>query len=63
MPQRLVTPQRMRVVVSADAASSKLWMDAYLAAFALSGNLRMVKLDSDFKNFVANGLNLALITA
>ena len=52
-----------RKLASADAASPKLWMDAYLAAFAIGGGLRIVTLDSDFKNFVANGLDLALITA
>lgn len=52
-----------RKLASADAASPKLWMDAYLAAFAISGGLRIVTLDRDFKNFVVNGLDLALVTA
>ena len=36
-------------------------MDAYLAAFAKSGNLRMVTLDRDFNNFVPQGLDLRLL--
>lgn len=52
-----------RTLASADAASPKLWMDAYLAAFAISGGLRIVTLDRDFKNFAVNGLDLTLINA
>jgi len=44
-----------------DTASPKVWMDAYLAAFAMGGGLRLVSLDRDFKNFVAPGLNLFLL--
>ena len=44
-----------------DSASPKVWMDAYLAAFAISGGLRMLTLDQDFRNFVPRGLNLALL--
>jgi uncharacterized protein len=44
-------------------ASPKVWMDAYLAAFAVAGGLRMVTLDGDFRKFVPQGLNLDLITA
>jgi len=44
-----------------DTASPKLWMDAYLAAFAMGGALRMVTLDHDFKSFVAHGLDLVLL--
>ncbi len=45
------------------SASPKVWMDAYLAAFAKSGNLRMVTLDRDFNNFVPQGLDLRLLGA
>ena len=48
-------------LASLNSASPKVWMDAYLAAFAIGGGLRMVSLDQDFKNFVPNGLNLDLI--
>jgi len=33
-------------------------MDAYLAAFAINGGLRLASLDHDFRNFVAHGLEL-----
>ena len=32
-------------------ASPKLWMDAYLAAFALAGGCRMVTTDTGFRKF------------
>jgi uncharacterized protein len=41
--------------------SPKVWMDAYLAAFAISGGHRFVTTDKDFRNFVAHGLNLVLL--
>ncbi len=44
-----------------DTASPKLWMDAYLAAFALSGGLSLVSLDHDFKSFEKQGLDLILL--
>ena len=40
-----------------DTASPKLWMDAYLAAFAICGGLRMVSLDRDFQKFTPQGLD------
>ena len=48
-------------LASRDTASPKVWMDAYLAAFAVCGGLRLVSLDQDFKNFVSNGLKFSLI--
>ena len=50
-----------RTLAALDSASPKVWMDAYLAAFAIAGGLRMVTLDRDFKNFVPQGLDLALL--
>jgi predicted nucleic acid-binding protein len=44
-----------------DTASPKVWMDAYLAAFAISGKLALVTLDSDFKMYEAHGLALQLL--
>jgi len=41
--------------------SPKVWMDAYLAAFAMAGGLRMVTLDHDFKAFTVEGLDLLLL--
>ena len=43
--------------------SPKIWMDAYLAAFAISGGIRLVTLNKDFKNFEPMGLNVLLLTA
>lgn len=40
-------------------ASPKLWMDAYLAAFALAGQLTLVTNDRAFKQF--RGLSLTLL--
>ena len=39
-------------------ASPKIWMDAYLAAFAISAKLKMVTFDGDFKMFEKDGLKL-----
>lgn len=36
-----------------DSASPKLWMDAYLAAFATAGSCRMVTTDAAFRQFPA----------
>ena len=44
-----------------DTASPKLWMDAYLAAFAVGGGLSLVSLDYDFKSFEKQGLDLILL--
>jgi toxin-antitoxin system PIN domain toxin len=43
-------------------ASPKIWMDAYLAAFAIAGGMRMVTLDKDFRNFESHGLDLLLLS-
>jgi predicted nucleic acid-binding protein len=40
-------------------ASPKLWMDAYIAAFALAGRYRMVTTDAAFRQF--RGLNLLVL--
>jgi toxin-antitoxin system PIN domain toxin len=40
-------------------ASPKLWMDAYLAAFALSGGCRLVTTDTAFRQF--GGLDVELL--
>lgn len=42
-----------------EAASSKLWMDAYLAAFAVGGGLRLVTTDTAFRQFA--GLDLLVL--
>ena len=43
--------------------SPRVWMDAYLAAFAISSALQMLTIDKEFKNFVPHGLDLSLIQA
>lgn len=40
-------------------ASPKLWMDAYLAAFALAGRFRMITTDVAFRQF--RGLDLLIL--
>jgi toxin-antitoxin system PIN domain toxin len=42
-----------------NTASPKLWMDAYLAAFALAGRHRMVTTDAAFRQF--GGLDVVLL--
>jgi len=43
------------------SASPKVWMDAYLAAFAVCAGWRLVTLDRDFNNFVPLGLDLQML--
>lgn len=40
--------------------SPKVWMDAYLAAFAIAGNYSFLTTDGGFRQFT--GLNLVLIS-
>ena len=44
-----------------EQAAPKCWMDAYLAAFALSGGWRLVSLDRDFLRYTSEGLDLQLL--
>lgn len=44
-----------------DTPSTKLWADAYLAAFAIAGGYRLVTFDSGFRQFLDRGLDLALL--
>jgi toxin-antitoxin system PIN domain toxin len=48
-----------RKLASRNTASPKLWMDAYLAAFAISGGLRLVTTDKAFRQF--SGLDLLVL--
>jgi toxin-antitoxin system PIN domain toxin len=41
--------------------SPKVWMDAYLAAFAIAGGMRLVTLDKDFRTFESMGLDVLLL--
>jgi len=49
-----------RVFAARNVASSKLWMDAYLAAFAVTGGMQIVTFDKGFSPFA--GLDLELLT-
>jgi len=42
--------------------SPKVWMDAYLAAFAITGGLNFVSLDKDFIRLQPRGLQLELLS-
>ena len=42
-------------------ASPKVWMDAYLAAFAISHEIEFVTFDRDFRNFEKQGLDLRVL--
>lgn len=46
-----------------NTASPKVWMDAYLAAFAIRAGVRFVTLDGDFEKYENDGLNLLLLGA
>jgi uncharacterized protein len=50
---------RWKEFTARDTASPKLWMDAYLAAFALAGGFQMVTIDTAFRQF--SGLDLLLL--
>lgn len=50
---------RWRQLAMRGTPSPKLWMDAYLAAFAQAGGYRMVTTDAAFKQF--DGLDLVLL--
>lgn len=43
-------------------ASPKVWMDAYLAAFAIRAGLPFATLDTDFRRFETAGLQLHLLS-
>ncbi len=44
-----------------DTASPKVWMDAYLAAFSMCADLRLVTLDADFKAYEDQSIQLQLL--
>lgn len=45
------------------SASPKVWMDGYLAAFAIRSGLPLATLDADFRRFEVAGLDLLLLSA
>jgi toxin-antitoxin system PIN domain toxin len=57
-PSRLEA--RWKKFAEGPKASPKLWMDAYLAAFAVAGGYRLVTTDSGFKQF--QGLDLLVLS-
>jgi predicted nucleic acid-binding protein len=44
-----------------DTLSPKVWMDAYLAAFARGHRLRLVSPDKDLRKYVGEGLDFHLL--
>jgi predicted nucleic acid-binding protein len=45
------------------SASPKLWMDAYLAAFAICGRHEMISFDKGFRQYKTDGLEIKLLRA
>jgi len=43
--------RRFAAWATSEAPSRRLWTDAYLAAFAITGQLRLVSFDNDFERF------------
>lgn len=50
---------KWRTLSDRSSSSPKLWMDAYLAAFAIAGELQLVTFDAGFRQF--EGLDLLLL--
>ncbi|MCW1923599.1 PIN domain-containing protein [Luteolibacter arcticus] len=50
-------------LASLGSASPKVWMDAYLAAFAIGHGAELVTFDAGFKSFEKDGLKLRLLSA
>jgi toxin-antitoxin system PIN domain toxin len=44
------------------SASPKVWMDAYLAAFAITAGVEFVTADRDYRRFEPDGLKLIFLT-
>ncbi len=44
-----------------ESPSPKLWMDAYLAALAIAGSMKLVTFDRGFRSFEVDGLDLLLL--
>ncbi len=52
-----------RRLAKSSTAAPRLWMDAYLAAFAIADDLTLITLDKDFASFEQAGLRLLLLQA
>jgi predicted nucleic acid-binding protein len=48
-------------LAATSSASPKVWMNAYLAAFAIRARLPFATLDTDFRRFEPAGLNLQFV--
>ncbi|MCP5550400.1 MAG: hypothetical protein H7A53_05870 [Akkermansiaceae bacterium] len=46
-----------------DSPAPKLWMDAWLAAFAIRGRMRLVTFDEGFERYRSEGLDLLVLKA
>ena len=57
------TVARWQQLACTGTASAKVWMDAYLAAFAIAGGLEFVTFDRDFLAYQPHGLKLRLLGA
>ena len=55
------TVARWRHLATSDNASPNVWMDAYLAAFAITSDLRLVSADKDFRKYELQGLEFHLL--
>ena len=49
-----------KALAARDTTSPKVWMDAYLAAFAIAGGHQLVTIDRDFQQFP--GLDCVVLT-
>jgi toxin-antitoxin system PIN domain toxin len=50
-----------RSLAARPTAGPRVWMDAYLAAFAIAGGLQIMTLDHDFMSFAHAGLDLLIL--
>ncbi len=62
MPEPKGIEPLWRELSESSRPAPKLWMDAYLAAFAISGDCRLVTFDRGFRKFQAKGLDLLLLS-
>ena len=51
-----------RRIADLEASPPKVWMDAYLASFAITARMGLVSMDKDFKNYERHGLDLLLLS-
>ena len=62
LPEPLELDSLWHRLAGLPTASPKVWMDAYLAAFAIRHEAEFVTLDRDFRNFEKDGLKLRLLS-